>query len=309
VSEAPELFEPARDFPDPAAADRYASLVGLDDVKKLLHKEGLVRLDPQRLAAWSSKHHGGQIAALAYFRSRPPLFVFAGDVGTGKTQLAETFGDRLATESGLPIGLRKMTLNARGSGRVGEMTSLISSAFAEVEREAQTLVKGGRSKGGIVLLIDEADALAQSRELEQMHHEDRAGVNALIRGVDHIAQESLPVLVVACTNRLDALDPGLRRRAAQTFAFGRPSVDQREAVLTTALEGLDLSAKQIRDLAVATGGGHNGRDYGPTYSDLTQRLVPLAVLDAYPTDPLTFARLMAHARALVPTAPFRTPTS
>jgi AAA+ superfamily predicted ATPase len=303
VSEAPELFEPTRDFPDPKAGDRYARLVGLDEVKELLHKEALLRLHPGQLAEWSRKHHGGLIAAINYFRDRPPLFLFAGDVGTGKTQLAETFGDRLATETKLPIALRKLTLNARGGGRVGEMTSLISSAFAEVEHEARGLVKGGKRTGGIVLVVDEADALAQSRDLQQMHHEDRAGVNALIRGVDHVADESLPVLVVACTNRLDALDPALRRRAAQTFIFRRPNAGQRAAVLTAALDGLRLSPEQIEQLAEATG-ERDGRPYGFTYSDITQRLVPLAVLDAYPTEPLEFTRLLEHARELAPTAPF-----
>jgi AAA+ superfamily predicted ATPase len=306
VSDAPDLFEAARDFPDPGAAGRYAQLVGLNEVKEILHKESLVRLNPKLLEEWSRRHHHKEIAAVGYFRDRPPLFVFAGDVGTGKTQLAETFGDRLATDTKLPIGLRKLTLNARGSGKVGEMTTLISSAFAQVEREARTMIKGGKRSGGIVLLIDEADALAQSRDLEQMHHEDRAGVDALIRGIDHIAQERLPVLVVACTNRLEALDPALLRRAAQTFTFMRPTAEQRAVVLTDALGGVGLSAKQIEQMAAATG-EQGGRTYGATYSDLTQRLVPLAVLDAFPDSPMEFTRLMELANALVPTAPFGSP--
>jgi AAA+ superfamily predicted ATPase len=306
VSDSPDLFEATRDFPDPGAAGRYARLVGLNEVKEILHKESLVRLNPKLLEEWSRKHHHKEIAAVEYFRDRPPLFVFAGDVGTGKTQLAETFGDRLATNTKLSIGLRKLTLNARGSGKVGEMTTLISSAFAQVEREARTMIKVGKRSGGIVLLIDEADALAQSRDLEQMHHEDRAGVNALIRGIDHIAQEQLPVLVVACTNRLDALDPALLRRAAQMFTFTRPTAEQRAVVLTDALGGVGLSAKQIQQMAVATG-EQGGRTYGATYSDLTQRLVPLAVLDAFPDRPMDFTRLMELANALVPTAPFGSP--
>jgi AAA+ superfamily predicted ATPase len=307
VSDAPELFEATRDFPDPGAADRYAQLVGLDEVKEILHKESLIRLNPKLLEEWSRKHHHKEIAAVGYFRDRPPLFVFAGDVGTGKTQLAETFGDRLASATKLPIGLRKLTLNTRGSGRVGEMTSLIYSAFAQVEREARTMIKGGKRSGGIVLLIDEADALAQSRDLEQMHHEDRAGVDALIRGIDHIAQEQLPVLVVACTNRLAALDPALLRRAAQTWTFTRPTTEQRRMVLKDALAGVELSAKQIEQLALVTG-EQEGRKYGATYSDLTQRLVPLAVLDAFPDEPLEFTRLMELAREMAPTAPFGSAT-
>ena len=52
--------------------------------------------------------------------------------------------------------------------------------------------------------------MAQSRELGQMHHEDRAGVNALIRGVDYL---------VMCTNRLEALDHAvpIRRRKIESL--------------------------------------------------------------------------------------------
>ena len=74
----------------------------------------------------------------------------------------------------------------------------------------------------MVLVIDEADALAQSREMAQMHHEDRAGVNALIRGIDELAGRRLPIAVVLCTNRPDAIDPAVRRRAAEIFRFERP---------------------------------------------------------------------------------------
>lgn len=302
--DGPELFEPSRDFPDPVAAARYSQLVGIDSIKVLLHKEAILRLDPKQLSEWSRKHHRKEVAALRFFRDRPPLFVFGGDVGTGKTQLAESFGDRLATEMGLKIAMRKLTLNARGSGRVGEMTSLISAAFAEVERDARSRTRGGKHTGAVILLVDEADALAQSRDMQQMHHEDRAGVNALIRGVDHVAQEGLPVLVVACTNRLEALDPALLRRAAQTFAFGRPDMDQRAAVLTVALDGLGFSDAQIQQLAKVTG-ETNGRKYGATYSDLTQRLVPLAVLDAFPDRGIAFEDLLAQARELAPTPPFK----
>ena len=67
-----------------------------------------------------------------------------------------------------------------------------------------------RRGDAIVVIIDEADAIAQSREFGQMHHEDRAGVNALIRGIDTVATERRPVLVLLCTNRLSALDPAIR---------------------------------------------------------------------------------------------------
>ena len=95
------IFEEVREYPDPTAARRFAALVGLDEMKERLLKEARLLLDPDGLTAWSNKYHRQKIRLLEFFRDRPPLFIFAGDVGTGKTALAETFGDAVAREADL----------------------------------------------------------------------------------------------------------------------------------------------------------------------------------------------------------------
>jgi SpoVK/Ycf46/Vps4 family AAA+-type ATPase len=305
IDEKVGVFEEVREFPDPAAARRFASLVGLDGMKERLLREARLLLDPESLSAWSSKHHRQKIKIVDFFRDRPPLFIFAGDVGTGKTILAETFGDAVARQANIGVTLYALSLNARGTGAVGEMTSLLLAAFAEVKQAAKKGAgRGSKPRYGVVLLIDEADALAQSRELGQMHHEDRAGVNALIRGVDDLATSNLPAIVVMCTNRLEALDPAVRRRAAVTFNFNRPNETQRAAFLKPVLEELGFTAQQIHALVAATGATH-GRSYGYTYSDLAQRLLPGLLLAAYPSGPITFELAKEVVERHPPTPPFR----
>lgn len=89
------------------------------------------------LAQWSGQFYHKKTKIFRLFQDRPPLFIFAGDVGTGKTGLAETFGNALARESGLSVTLYTLSLNARGTGAVGEMTNLLSIAFAEVRQAAR----------------------------------------------------------------------------------------------------------------------------------------------------------------------------
>jgi AAA+ superfamily predicted ATPase len=302
-----DFFEPIQTLPNPEAKRRFEDLVGLDDVKKRLIKEARLLIEPGLLDAWSHQQHGRVISATSAFRERHPLFVFAGDVGTGKTVLAETFGDAVARSAGIEILLFPMSLRARGTGSVGEMTQLISSAFDYVKEEIPAPKDGKKPHAAGVLLIDEADALAQSRALAQMHHEDRAGVNALIRGVNGITTGGHPIITVMCSNRLAALDPAIQRRAADIIEFSRPSTEQRIAVLTRGYEDAGFTPEQIAQLAAITG-PRDDRPYGYTYSDLVVRLIPTTVLDALPDDPLRFERVAELANQIPPTAPFEEET-
>jgi AAA+ superfamily predicted ATPase len=301
-----ELFERRITYPAPEQQERFARLVGIDEQKNRLTKILGLLVSPRGLQEWARRHHPDAQAILDTVLRRPPLVVLAGDVGSGKTELAETVGDAVARQEKIDITLFPLSLSTRGQGRVGEMTKLLSSAFDYVAADATRLKSAsGRARGAVVLLVDEADALAQSREAAQMHHEDRAGVNAFIRGIDRIANAKLPAAVIMCTNRLNALDPAVRRRAADVLSFSRPNEEQRRVVLSSPLESMGLRHDQVDALVEATGPQPSGRVYGFTFSDLTQRLLPTIVLDAYPKRPVDGARAIEIARAMDPTPPFR----
>lgn len=300
-----ELFERRSVFPDVGPQERYARLLGLDDQKSRLTKILGFQVNPAGIERWHAAHHAQAAGLLAAVLRRPPLVVLSGDVGSGKTELAETVGDAVARAEKIDITLLPMSLSSRGQGRVGEMTQLISAAFDHAVSEGSKLKSAsGKVRGGIIMLIDEADALAQSREAAQMHHEDRAGVNALIRGIDRIASNRLPVAVIMCTNRLASLDPAVKRRAADIMVFERPNEEQRRSVLHGALGAAGIADRDIDELVKITG-PVRGREHGFTFSDLTQRLLPAIVLDAYPANPITGARAIAVASGILPTPPFK----
>ncbi|MDR7222266.1 ATP-binding protein [Aminobacter sp. NyZ550] len=300
-----EFFERRISYPDFGARDRLARLVGLDDQKARLTKILALLVNPAGLEAWARKHHPKMNGLLTTVLRRPPLVVLAGDVGSGKTELAETIGDAVARQEDIELTLLPLSLSTRGQGRVGEMTQLLSSAFDYAVDEAGKLKsKAGKARGGIILLVDEADALAQSRENAQMHHEDRAGVNAFIRGIDRVANAAIPAAVIMCTNRLGALDPAVKRRAADILSFGRPDEAQRRLLLSGALGEMGFSSADVEKMVAATG-ARKGHDYGFTFSDLTQRLLPGIVLDAYPAAAVRPDRALAVAAAMIATPPFQ----
>jgi SpoVK/Ycf46/Vps4 family AAA+-type ATPase len=307
MSEKPsidELFERRVTFPDFEPQERLARLVGLDEHKERLTKVLGLLVNPFGLMRWAEKHHPHAKAAVDTVLRRPPLAVLSGDVGSGKTELAETIGDAVARQEGIDITLYPLSLATRGKGRVGEMTQLVSAAFDYTIEAAEKLKnKSGKARGAVLLLIDEADALAQSRESAQMHHEDRAGVNAFIRGIDRIANQKLPAAVLMCTNRLKALDPAVQRRAAEVLTFGRPDDAQRFYLLSSKLQELGVDSQAIETLVKMTGPRENGVP-GFTFSDINQRLIPSIILAAYPHSAVSSRVALVTAKSMGPTPAF-----
>jgi AAA+ superfamily predicted ATPase len=297
----PRLFERATEYPDPDAHDRLTRLVGMDDKIHALANLLGVLVNPEGLRKWQQKHHAAASTLVDTVIRRPPLVVLSGDVGSGKTELAETIGDRVAREQKIPVTLMPLSLASRGKGMVGEMTQLVSSAFDQALAAAEKLKsERGAARGAIILLVDEADALAQSRETDQMHHEDKAGVNAFIRGIDRLANSGVPAAVIMCTNRLHALDPAVRRRAAEIMVFSRPTTAQRLELFARHLATIEVTKSELTALVKATGESAN-RDHGFSYSDITQRLLPAVVLDAYPDHPIRAKRVIEIAESMSPT--------
>lgn len=300
-----EIFEHILNYPDIDAQERFNRLMGLDDKKNSLSKLLGAMINPIGVKNWVNKYYPNATNVLETILRRPPLIVLSGDVGSGKTELAETIGDLVARQEKIEITLLPLSLSTRGQGRVGEMTQLISAAFDYTIEEAKKLKSSSdKNRGGIILLIDEADALAQSRESNQMHHEDKAGVNAFIRGIDRIASSKVPVVVIMCTNRLDAIDPAIRRRSADIIKFERPNEEQRKYVLELNLKPLGFSDQQIDELVEATG-PKNKDSIGYSFSDITQRLLPAIIFESYPSRSINTSDAINIAKRIIPTPQFK----
>ena len=301
-----DVFNKRIVLPDSDADERLARLVGMDDSIERLARILEILLFPSRLQEWKKKHHPDASVIFDYVKNRHALVIIAGDVGTGKTELSETIGSYVARKNKLEITLFPMSLSTRGSGLVGEMTRLISSAFYHVKNEGERIsrTREGEYKSGVILLIDEADALAQSRQEGQMHHEDRAGVNALIRGLDTLNRKQLPVAVIMCTNRMEAIDPAVTRRAAEMFIFNRPDKNKRLALLQQTFKEMGFTQEQIEKAADMTG-PVNGRDYGFAFSDITQKLFHSIVMSSYPDKSISYEQVISAIQKITPTPPFK----
>jgi AAA+ superfamily predicted ATPase len=288
----PSIFDGKLPLPDSSLAAREKTLLGFDGRYRKIHDQLRLLLNLGELGAWSKARHQKKLLLCDLVAEQYPLVIFHGDVGTGKTATAECIANRLAKESRTEDALLfKLSNRVRGSGKVGEMGTLLTQAFHEVVQAA------GKARRAF-LIIDEGDSLAASRNQEHSHHEDKVAVNTLIQGVDDLRRFGGRIVVFLCTNRLSVLDPALQRRAAIVEEFTRPDDSERQALLTMDLEGVGLTEREIKELVTAT--GPRSKQPGWTFSDIRTRLYPAALAQAFPDRALTHKDLIDVANALRP---------
>ncbi len=288
------VFDHEVSLPDDDLTCKAQGLVGFEGRYQRVQRQLQLLLRLDELSDWGKRHHGRKDLPLCHLIAEQyPLVIFYGDVGTGKTATAECIANRLATEARVEDSiLFKLGNRVRGSGKVGEMGTLLTEAFKRIVASA------GKNRRAI-LVIDEGDSLAAKRSQEHSHHEDKVAVNTLIQSIDNLRKLGGRVVTILCTNRLSVVDPAVRRRAAVVEEFTRPTADERQQLFEADLAGLDLSVAQLTGLIEQT--GPQGKRPGWTYSDLRARLYPAALARAFPDRGLTYEDLRLSAQTIEPT--------
>ncbi len=277
------VFESKVVLPDSGITARAKALLGFESLYLKVSNQLQLLMHADQIEAWSKHKHGKRLALVDLLRDQYPFAIFYGDVGTGKSAMAEAIGNRIAADSKTEDSmLFKLSNRVRGSGGVGEMGTLISEAFAEIKKSI------GKDRRAI-LIIDEGDSLAASRSQEHSHHEDKVAVNTVIQAIDELRASRGRIFTILCTNRMSVLDPAIQRRASIIEHFKRPNDAQRKELFMMDLMGLDLKPAEISFLVAATAA--SGSKPSWTYSDIRTRLYPAAVALAFPKSALTFAHL------------------
>ena len=292
MKEQSKVFELELALPDEGLKLWEKSLFGFEDCFNDI-KDKLRLLDSSRLYQWNKKFHGGSLQVCKLMDQLYPFVIFHGDVGTGKTTFAECIANRLVYDMRLSDEsvLFRLSNNIRGTGLVGEFTTLVNDAFQHIKTEA----KNGDQ---VVLIIDEGDSIGESRSQIQSHHEDKAAVNTLIQGIDSLRKLNGKVLVFLCTNRFSVIDPALIRRALVVKKFSRPSANDMRKLFEMDLCDLNLRDSDYKKLVKLASG--KGTNPGMTFSDIRTRLYPSALASAYPDEALTITHLISAAESIEP---------
>ncbi|KAI0988879.1 hypothetical protein GJ496_007734 [Pomphorhynchus laevis] len=179
------------------------------------------------------------------FKIRPPRGVlFHGPPGTGKTLLARALANECAS------GTRKVAFFMRKGA------DCLSKWVGESERQLKILFEKAYEMRPSIIFFDEIDGLApvRSSRQDQIHTSVVSTLLALMDGVD----SDSGVIIIGATNRLDFIDPALRRpgRFDREFFFGLPKFKVRADILHIHTKDWQRrpTEDQINDLAERTNG-------------------------------------------------------
>ena len=169
----------------------------------------------------------------------PPKGVLLhGPPGTGKTLLAKAVANESDANFILLNGPEVM------SKFYGESEKKIRDIFEEAEKTAPTII-----------FIDEIDAMAPKRE-EVMGEVERRVVSQLLTMMDGLKTRG-KVIVIGATNRVNALDPALRRpgRFDREISINVPGKEGRLSILKIHTRGMPLTKDvNLEELASRTHG-------------------------------------------------------
>ena len=176
----------------------------------------------------------------------PRGVLMAGPPGTGKTLLARA----VAGEAHVPF------LSVSGAAFV-EMFVGVGAA------RVRDLFDQARTRAPAIVFIDEIDALGSRRDARGLvgNDEREQTLNQLLAEMDGFEQSN-GVVVLAATNRPDALDPALRRpgRFDREVIVPLPNRAERRAILSTHARGKNLEQDVDLGQVAAATPGFSGAD-------------------------------------------------
>uniref|UniRef100_A0A7C3MBL2 AAA family ATPase n=1 Tax=Archaeoglobus fulgidus TaxID=2234 RepID=A0A7C3MBL2_ARCFL len=164
----------------------------------------------------------------------PPKGVLLyGPPGTGKTLIAKAVANE--------IGASFFTING---------PEIMSKFYGESEQRLREIFEEAKENAPSIIFIDEIDSIAPKRE-EVTGEVERRVVAQLLTLMDGL-EERGQVIVIGATNRIDAVDPALRRpgRFDREIEIGVPDREGRYEIFQIHTRNMPLEPKYSREFVL-----------------------------------------------------------
>ncbi|MEM0204116.1 MAG: CDC48 family AAA ATPase [Archaeoglobaceae archaeon] len=164
----------------------------------------------------------------------PPKGVLLyGPPGTGKTLIAKAVANE--------IGASFFTING---------PEIMSKFYGESEQRLREIFEEAKQNAPSIIFIDEIDSIAPKRE-EVTGEVERRVVAQLLTLMDGL-EERGQVIVIGATNRIDAVDPALRRpgRFDREIEIGVPDREGRFEILQIHTRNMPIEPKYLREFVL-----------------------------------------------------------
>jgi len=221
-----------REFFIEKSASTFASLGGLDEVKRLLH------------AVIEHSHMRDEIYEQVGL-APPRGILLTGPSGTGKTAMARA----LSGEMQLPL-------------IAIEGPQLYSKWLGESERALREVFKKARRAAPCILFFDTIDAIAPKFGADQFGSDVYQRIlSQLLREIDNL-RDVKGVILLAATNRPERIEPALLRsgRFDYILPFAKPDAAEREAIMRLCCRRVPMAADMDFEQFAGRTEGFTGAD-------------------------------------------------
>ena len=133
--------------------------------------------------------------------------------------------------------------------------SIISKWVGDSEHTLHSIFRAAsQSAGGAIIFIDEIDAIAPARTSLSSQHDTRL-VEQLLTEMDGFNSDN-NIMVIASTNRIDSIDPALKRpgRFDRIEVFPPPTLNDRLEILTSKESTIPHEKLPIKEIVKRTEG-------------------------------------------------------
>lgn len=202
-----------REFFTEIANVSWDDVAGLDSVKKMLEEEIV------NILQYKKEFEGDGIT----FSGKIILY---GDPGIGKTYLAKALAKKL--------DLKVIVVTP---------DMILSKWYGEAEQNVKRVFDIARKSSPIMMIWEEGDALGASRSSPDGSSGASARVlNQILTEIDGVKPSS-DIIMIMTTNRIDLIDPALKRpgRFTKHIALNMPDQKGREEILKVHTKGLPLA--------------------------------------------------------------------